>query len=62
MLALCKPYQKFEYLTVRDLPRLTLEAGEDFDDDDYRPRSSRRDFWDSWAPGSLSRHLRKSGW
>lgn len=62
MLALCKPYQKVEYYLARDLPRLTLEAGEDFDDDDYRPSSSRRDFWDSWAPGSLSRQLRKSGW
>jgi phage terminase large subunit len=61
MLALCKPPQKFEYYSVRDLDRLRSESGEDFDDDDYRPRS-RRDFWDSWAPGSLSRHLRRGGW
>jgi hypothetical protein len=27
MLALCKPYQKFEYFTVRDLPRLSAQSG-----------------------------------
>jgi phage terminase large subunit len=58
MLALCKPYQKFEYLTVRDLARLRAEADLDFDEDDCRPRT-RRGFWESWAPGSLASYFRR---
>lgn len=60
MLALCKPPQKFEYYSVRDLPlnrSKSCELPYD-DDDDYRSPRSRR--WDGWAPGSLARQLRRN--
>ncbi|MGC2223684.1 MAG: hypothetical protein WA624_15695, partial [Methylocella sp.] len=57
MLALCKPPQKFEYYSVRDLPTRRQEE-DPFDEDDYRSPRSRR--WDCWAPGSLARHLRRN--
>ena len=53
MLALCKPRQKFEYYSARDLPRLRSGSGAErraLDDDDPRPRGALRGrrFWDGW--------------
>ena len=61
MLALCKPHQKFEYHSVRDLPRLRASLGEDADDEDSPPLR-RRGRWDAFAPGSLARHSRRGAW
>jgi phage terminase large subunit len=61
MLALSRPYQKFEYRSVHDLPRLRSSLGEDSDDEDYRP-VKRRGRWDAWAPGSLAQHLRRGAY
>ena len=67
MLALCEPPQKYEYIPMRDLPRLRSSLGasslenvsEDDDDDAPRFRRSRR--FDAFAPGSPTRFLRKRG-
>jgi hypothetical protein len=65
MLALCKPRQKFEYYSARDLPRLRSGSGERgaLDDDD-RPRGALRGrrFWDAWAPGTLGQLRGKGAW
>ena len=53
MLALCKPYQKFEFYPIRDLPRRRWKSTEQFfgfadlgDDDDY---DDQRDPWAGWV-------------
>lgn len=65
MLALCKPPQKYEYYSLRDLPRLGSQHRHPFpdddDDDDFPSGGSRSRDWSSWAPGSLARYLRNRG-
>ena len=63
MLAFCKPPIKFEYHSIRDLPRLQSSTSYDpadypNHDDDYPWARGRRD-WEAWAPGSLARYFRK---
>lgn len=64
MLALCRPPQKMEYLTLRDLPRLrsgsVASNREDLydEDDDDVPRIRRGRRLEGFAPGSLARMLR----
>src|SRR5260370_22848464 len=57
MLALCKPPQRIEYYSVRDLPRLRGEAG----DRHYHPEDypSWRGRFEALAPGSLARQFRR---
>ena len=65
MLALCKPPRKYEYYSVRDLPRMESGSGERPDhDDDLDNLRLRRSRFDGWAPGSLARYLRRhpGGW
>jgi hypothetical protein len=53
MLALCKPHQKIEFYTVRDLPRMRSAAtGERYHPEDHPSPSSRR--WKGLV-GSLNR-------
>jgi hypothetical protein len=62
MLALCKPPQKFEYYSVRDLPRLKSNFDKRHDDDDDSPLRSRRGFWDAFAKGGLARQFGRGGY
>ncbi len=55
MLALCKPPQKIEYYTARDLQRVEQEGDDRFYEDDYRSPRNRQ--WDGWP--SLGRHFRR---
>ena len=57
MLALCKPPQRYEYLSIRDLQRVEQAGDDRFYEDDYRSPRSRQ--WDGWASGSLARHFRR---
>jgi phage terminase large subunit len=73
MLALCKPPQKIEFYSIRDLPRMSSQAkssplddwrypvsGFGFrerDDDDDDYAVLGRSRLDGWAPGSLARQL-----
>jgi hypothetical protein len=66
MLALCKPPQKFEYFSVRDLPQLRSDWGTSkvdgvFADDDENAPRLRRSRFEAFAPGSLAAYFRKRG-
>ncbi len=48
MLALCKPYQKLEFLSLRDFARTGLQSsGKRYYPEDHLSPSSRR--WDGWG-------------
>jgi hypothetical protein len=58
MLALCKPPQKIEFYSVRDLPRMGSAAtGQRYHPEDYPSPSSRR--WQEWVGGFNRRDWHK---
>ena len=58
MLALCKPPQRYEYHSIRDLPRLRGEDGDPpYHPEDYPSPRSRR--WDGWVRPLDPRELRR---
>ncbi len=58
MLALCKPPQKYEFYSVRDLPRTRSQStGKRYYPEDHCLPRSRR--WDGWVGGFDMRDLRK---
>lgn len=73
MLALCKPPQKYEYIPVRDLYRLSAASARSgqlrspdvpdlTEDDDNDISRFRRNRLEGFAPGSIARFLRRGGW
>jgi len=60
MLALCKPPQRYEYYSIRDLRQMQSQSStpQYHDDDDYCSPRSRR--YDVLVSGSVARSLRRN--